>query len=165
MLLLDPETRFFANLLLDAEISNTPLEGQFFADSIGRLSAFLKKINKGDIKDNLILKLLPPEKQNELRKLGEDIAFLEKVGREIHSSKYSPEATRNAIFKKLTDSGHVFLPGGWISSSGSHAMVYQLVIDTANNRILFLVSNSGTGLGHHPSSVNKKVTKYSMKTK
>lgn len=183
----DRETIFFMHLYLDAENQGGPLQGQQFGYTITQLSHFLEKISKGGIKDKSILRLLSaPEaspkadapvseslssesKGKEAKILHsaeidlfiKEMAFLKQFQDQINTATQLSDLKRtaNQVLEHLIEKGQVDFPGGYLHSEGGHALVYRFVVDPENNRLLFLVLNSGEGLRYHQSAVNPKLTK------
>lgn len=171
----DLRTGFFMHLFLDAEMPGSPLQGHQASYGIAQLNNFLQKIKKGEIKEEYVLALLSKsshtteasEKKEGILSSAEVDAFIE----EIDFVKQCAERIENArslddlnlcatkIFEQLLKLGQIDFPGGYVDSEGGHAMMYRLVIDRQNQRLLFLVLNSGAGLDHHSSTVNPELTK------
>lgn len=80
---------------------------------------------------------------------------------ELSSAQIVEDVTQHILQKLLQNQGNLLIPGGWAGMHGKsgHAMLYEFkVID---NKIFFLIHNTGSGIGNHMQEESHNEVLYS----
>ncbi len=140
----------FAHINTDAFlVGSVGLEGQVFENTINYLKQYIRQLEQqGALTPDVEHLLTACEGLVERESQLGQCASAEDLSRLAHKIY--------ADISKLSGEQYLLMPGGWESSTGGHAMIYQFRLGD-NGDLLFCINNSGDGLQYHE--------KYSTKDK
>ena len=138
----------FSIIQNDSGISGAyELEGNYFKRTVHYLGGFFDYLKRSQALPEAAVSL-----QKSMYKLVEIETEIERIRSMSveHAKKELEQLSKNLsqeILTKLKINEDLLLPGGWLSSGGSHSMVYQFKFTSEG--IVFYIHNSGSGIRFH----------------
>lgn len=158
---IDPESKLFAQLFLDPEIRESPLEGNHLVEVAGPFRHFLEEFEKTPtppgalaLGQNIFADQSPttPVRSRELKDLKKALFMME-------SARGDAKAIAASLME-LKEGQSIYMPGGYMGFSGGHAMIYEFSKAPGGKGWVLLVYNSGNGIDYHNQSLNPQGTKH-----
>lgn len=157
------QIKHLAHVFLDGELGGSPLnEGANVKELISSFRSFFSWIEQSGAEDALISSIATKSLKDKagdlsnLRKVIEQFEYLDSIATKLTlvTKNHDLEVICDLILKRYTEKGEVFLPGGWSTTNGGHAMTYRIIMDSETKQTTLMVYNTGAGLEFHQQGLH-----------